>query len=262
MGLGDSTLVIKDMELAQSAASTKEKEQILRSIYDKADKNKSGFLENEEAKIFFGQLYDYLTNKKYIDVGGGIDKKVVVETWMKHYDKNHDGKLEFNEFVKVLDLMWGLKAPTGKGSKEEEKGDKTSPREMEMRKSNKDKGDKTSPKEKEMRKSNKEKGDKTSPREKDLRKSNKEGEKEMRKSNKEKGDKTSPREMEMRKSNKDKGDKTSPREKDLKKSNIDTTESPQKKQEEKETKEEEKSDKGKEKESSESSSVIKTEEDV
>jgi len=120
MGVGDSNLIIKDLETAQSCQSPQEKEQILRSIYGKADKNNSGFLEAEEAKKFFGQLHSYLTNKKYIDVGGGIEKKVVVDTWMNYYDTNKDGKIEFSEFVKVLDLMWGLKA-TGVGNEPEKK---------------------------------------------------------------------------------------------------------------------------------------------
>jgi len=181
MGLGDSTLIIKDMELAQCATNKQEKEQILKSIYDKADKNKSGFLEADEAKTFFGQLYDYLTNKKYIDVGGDIDKKVVIDTWMKHYDKNHDGKLEFNEFIKVLDLMWGLKAPGG-GGKGDEEGEKHSPRGKDLKSSVEEKGEKHS-----IKSTKEEKGDKHSPREKEVRKSKKEkGEKKRKKSQRDK----------------------------------------------------------------------------
>eukprot|EP01123_Difflugia_compressa_P007823 TRINITY_DN217_c1_g1_i1.p1 TRINITY_DN217_c1_g1~~TRINITY_DN217_c1_g1_i1.p1 ORF type:complete len:273 (-),score=69.53 TRINITY_DN217_c1_g1_i1:65-808(-) len=120
MGGAESTSIIKEMETAQMETDPTTKDKILKTIYDRADKNKSGFLEQDEAKKFFGQLYDYLTNKRYIDVGGGVDRKTVLKTWMDHYDRDKNGKIDYSEFVRVLDLMWGLKGNTGKDDEKKE----------------------------------------------------------------------------------------------------------------------------------------------
>jgi len=110
MGGTNSSEIIEELREAQLTTDEDEKDEKLKKIFAKADKNNSQFLEENEAKKFFGQLYDYLTKTKFIDVGGGLDKKTVINTWIGYYDKNKDGKLEYSEFVKTLDLMWGLQS--------------------------------------------------------------------------------------------------------------------------------------------------------
>jgi len=52
MGVGDSSLLIKDLEEAQSKTDEKERDQLLRKIFKSADKNKTGYWRLKRRRIF------------------------------------------------------------------------------------------------------------------------------------------------------------------------------------------------------------------
>eukprot|EP01124_Arcella_intermedia_P005569 TRINITY_DN132_c0_g1_i1.p1 TRINITY_DN132_c0_g1~~TRINITY_DN132_c0_g1_i1.p1 ORF type:complete len:198 (-),score=47.95 TRINITY_DN132_c0_g1_i1:15-608(-) len=121
MGSNTSSLG-KDLERAQLAANGEETEQILKDLFAKADKNNSGYLEKDEAHAFFAQVYNYLSKKRYINMGA--EKKVVIDKWMSHYDKNGDGRLEYPEFKRALDLMAGLRGKVAEEKPKAKQSDK------------------------------------------------------------------------------------------------------------------------------------------
>jgi len=80
---------------------------ILQELWNKADKDKSGYLDNSEAKEFFGSLYDYL-KKNDKEKLNDTKKKDCIQRWINDYDKNGDGLLHKNDFDSSLIHILGL----------------------------------------------------------------------------------------------------------------------------------------------------------
>lgn len=65
---------------------------IYKNLFDKFDKNDKGFLEGEEIKEFLKYLFKDITEHK-------------LEFYLQYFDKNQDGKLDFDEITVILDII-------------------------------------------------------------------------------------------------------------------------------------------------------------
>ncbi|KAK8895465.1 hypothetical protein M9Y10_023931 [Tritrichomonas musculus] len=65
---------------------------IYKNLFDKFDKNDKGFLEGEEIKEFLKYLFKDITEQK-------------LEFYLQYFDKNQDGKLDFDEITVILDII-------------------------------------------------------------------------------------------------------------------------------------------------------------
>lgn len=65
---------------------------IYKNLFDKFDKKEKGFLEGEEIKEILKYLFKDLTDHK-------------LEFYSEYFDKNQDGKLDFNEISYILDII-------------------------------------------------------------------------------------------------------------------------------------------------------------
>lgn len=65
---------------------------IYKNLFDKFDKNDKGFLEGEEIKEFLKYLFKDITEHK-------------LEFYLQYFDKNQDGKLDFDEITIILDII-------------------------------------------------------------------------------------------------------------------------------------------------------------
>jgi len=89
-----------------TSASTATVEAALKQFWEQEDTNKSGFLERKEAQVFFGKLYDYLSNS----VTFLSRKEDLVDAWIDSFDDDKDGKISWEEFKQSVVAL--IKSPT------------------------------------------------------------------------------------------------------------------------------------------------------
>eukprot|EP01128_Nolandella_sp_AFSM9_P001979 TRINITY_DN12381_c0_g1_i1.p1 TRINITY_DN12381_c0_g1~~TRINITY_DN12381_c0_g1_i1.p1 ORF type:complete len:656 (+),score=139.29 TRINITY_DN12381_c0_g1_i1:44-1969(+) len=76
-----------------------------RKIWEDFDKKKTGSLETNEMKDFFGSLYDYLLGQEVIHAGGENlkkEKEQHILAWVKQFDDDGDNAMSWGEFKDVL----------------------------------------------------------------------------------------------------------------------------------------------------------------
>jgi len=77
----------------------------IKDMWIKFDADHSGFLEKEEGRLFFSDLYDYLKenfDENVSQAKTGLNKEGTIQLWHNHFDTQPDGKISFDEFKEVL----------------------------------------------------------------------------------------------------------------------------------------------------------------
>jgi Ca2+-binding EF-hand superfamily protein len=80
--------------LQKNSLAGKDTEKDLGALWKKYDKDSSGWLENDEAVRFFGEVYDWLNASS----SQQTDKQATVADWILSFDANGDGKISWKEF--------------------------------------------------------------------------------------------------------------------------------------------------------------------
>ena len=71
-----------------------------RNLFNRYDKDQTGVLEKEEfEKLMFDAL------KSLGEENPDETFETIVQEGLKHFDMNKNGKIEFNEFYKLLDFL-------------------------------------------------------------------------------------------------------------------------------------------------------------
>jgi len=80
----------------------------IKKMWDKLDQDGNGFLDGVEAQIFFENTYDWLSppgkekKKNITPEERQLKKKQVVCEWLTAFDSDHDGTIDWQEFMTGL----------------------------------------------------------------------------------------------------------------------------------------------------------------
>ena len=72
----------------------------IRAIFNKYDKNRSGLLEKEELINSFPELLELMDDHKTDE-----EIKTIAEDGIKQFDFNHNGALEYEEFIELMSFL-------------------------------------------------------------------------------------------------------------------------------------------------------------
>jgi len=98
-----STLKKKLSKNGLTPETTKE----IQKMWQKLDQDGSGELDLIEAKIFFGNVYDWLSKgtKKLDPVARAEKREFTIGMWIQAFDENGDGQISWQEFLAGLNSL-------------------------------------------------------------------------------------------------------------------------------------------------------------